>query len=371
MFSLLLAATSSQAQPVILEHRIPSTTEVGTSFSMLGGVDAWSDATQIGPGGGPTGEAAASAAARYSFQHTRVSASWSGVAQGWLSGFGIDGQTVRLGLHNEKGPGVILTGQASAVQSWREIGSGPSLELGGIAHIGVLLSERRGLGVREWGPQIQALVSVPVHPRVRVLLTARQHTYVGDTLPDLANVSAGVHWNPALTWSLDLGASTLATWGGVTSSHAGLPATGATVSRAYNSLRWWINKGVAIQLDAGVEAGGGTTTYTRMYTMTGLQVSMGRVDAPPIVLPEGDILLRFDTENATEVQVAGTFNNWEPMAMTRVAERWELQLDLAPGVHEYVYLVDGTPVVPPEATTTRTDDFGGRNGVLVVSRSTL
>jgi hypothetical protein len=43
-----------------------------------------------------------------------------------------------------------------------------------------------------------------------------------------------------------------------------------------------------------------------------------------------------------------------------------VEIDVDPGVHEYVYLVDGVPVVPPEASETRMDEFGVVNGVLYV-----
>ncbi len=372
VFALLLVAASAQAQPVILEHRIPVTTEVGTSISMLGGADAWQDAAQTNfQGGGASGQAAASAAMRYGFRRTRLSASWSGLAQGWMQGFGVDGQLMRVGLHNDRGPGLVLSGRASAVQYWWELGAGPSLELGSVARVNVVVSERRGVGVREWGPMTQALVSIPVHPRVRIVASARQYTFVGPTLPNLIGAGAGVRWNPALDLTLDLGTSAMATWDGVQTSHAGLPAAGATVMRGYGTFQWWIDESVALRADVGLEAGAGTTPYTRMYAMSGLHVSVGRVDAPPAVIPEGEVLLRFDVDNAVNVSVAGTFTDWQPMAMTRVDDRWELQLDLPPGVHEYVYLVDGAPIVPPEAATTRPDDFGGLNGVLVVSGGAL
>ena len=49
-------------------------------------------------------------------------------------------------------------------------------------------------------------------------------------------------------------------------------------------------------------------------------------------------------EGATQVSLAGTFNDWNPEAtpMTQdSAGYWTAALEVAPGSHEYRYIVDG------------------------------
>ncbi len=45
---------------------------------------------------------------------------------------------------------------------------------------------------------------------------------------------------------------------------------------------------------------------------------------------------------------------------------WRVELTLPAGIYEYIYLIDGQPLTPPEATRRQDDGFGGENGVLVV-----
>ena len=75
--------------------------------------------------------------------------------------------------------------------------------------------------------------------------------------------------------------------------------------------------------------------------------------------------------DGNEVSVAGSFTDWEPVPMARSEGVWEVAMTLEPGVHEYVYIVDGTQVVPPEAPSRRDDGFGGWNGVVVVGAPAL
>ena len=43
-----------------------------------------------------------------------------------------------------------------------------------------------------------------------------------------------------------------------------------------------------------------------------------------------------------------------------------MTLKISPGRYQYLYLVDGKPLVPPESVITVDDGFGGRNGLLEV-----
>jgi 1,4-alpha-glucan branching enzyme len=56
--------------------------------------------------------------------------------------------------------------------------------------------------------------------------------------------------------------------------------------------------------------------------------------------------------HAAKVSLVGDFNDWRPSAhpMQRQADgSWLLQVLLGPGRHYYQFLVDGKPVLDPEA----------------------
>jgi 1,4-alpha-glucan branching enzyme len=62
------------------------------------------------------------------------------------------------------------------------------------------------------------------------------------------------------------------------------------------------------------------------------------------------------------VSIAGTFNNWEPQAMTKGPDgRWRITLRLAPGTYEYKFLVDtewrDDPNNPPRRTANEQGAF--------------
>lgn len=60
-----------------------------------------------------------------------------------------------------------------------------------------------------------------------------------------------------------------------------------------------------------------------------------------------------DAPAARSVSVIGDFNDWQPAAtpMQRMPDgRWMVSLDLAHGYHQYLFLVDGRPMLDPNAT---------------------
>jgi 1,4-alpha-glucan branching enzyme len=57
--------------------------------------------------------------------------------------------------------------------------------------------------------------------------------------------------------------------------------------------------------------------------------------------------------NAKTVHLAGDFNRWDPKSFPmerRVDGWWFLQVPLTHGHHQYHFLVDGEPVLDPQAT---------------------
>jgi 1,4-alpha-glucan branching enzyme len=82
------------------------------------------------------------------------------------------------------------------------------------------------------------------------------------------------------------------------------------------------------------------------------------------------ISLQLVNPTAQKVCVAGSFNGWKPEAMplTRAGNgQWVGDVNVKPGRHEYLFVVDGQWLPDPKATETVPNPFGGRNSVLVVS----
>ena len=79
------------------------------------------------------------------------------------------------------------------------------------------------------------------------------------------------------------------------------------------------------------------------------------------------VRVEFAHETATQVCIAGTFNDWRPgvSEMIPVGDgRWLKDLVLTPGVYEYRLLVDGVWMPDPQAIETAPNPFGGVNSVL-------
>ncbi len=79
------------------------------------------------------------------------------------------------------------------------------------------------------------------------------------------------------------------------------------------------------------------------------------------------VRLCLDAPQARLVTLSGSFNGWsaEPL-VEEGGGRWCATVTLYPGVHTYVYAVDGVIVTPTDAQLVREDAFGVREGVLVV-----
>jgi hypothetical protein len=73
---------------------------------------------------------------------------------------------------------------------------------------------------------------------------------------------------------------------------------------------------------------------------------------------------------AKSVSVAGSFNEWKPEKTPLVSlgnGRWKGDLNVKPGRHEYLFVVDGQWVPDPNAKESVANPFGGTNSVLIVS----
>ena len=74
---------------------------------------------------------------------------------------------------------------------------------------------------------------------------------------------------------------------------------------------------------------------------------------------------------ATSVAVAGDFSEWEPAFTLEDVDGdgvWTGRVPIRPGVHSYMFLIDGTEwLTDPRADRYQDDGFGNRNAVLAVA----
>lgn len=85
--------------------------------------------------------------------------------------------------------------------------------------------------------------------------------------------------------------------------------------------------------------------------------------------PDGKVWFRIRAIDAEQVTVVGSFNAWDSGAtpLRPLGDGWwEARVELAPGLYEYAYVIDGVWTTPPEAKITVPDGFGGHNGILEV-----
>ena len=83
------------------------------------------------------------------------------------------------------------------------------------------------------------------------------------------------------------------------------------------------------------------------------------------------VIFYYTGKDAQSVAVMGSFNRWNPEGheLSRHPDtgKWSLAVNLPPGKHDYVFVVNGDKVYQdPAADLVVEDDFGQRNSVLFV-----
>jgi Glycogen recognition site of AMP-activated protein kinase len=80
------------------------------------------------------------------------------------------------------------------------------------------------------------------------------------------------------------------------------------------------------------------------------------------------VQFRLQTSDATDVRLAGSFTHWQPQYQLHETAPglWTVTLPLAPGVHDYAFIIDGHRWVTDPYAAAVQDGFGGSN-----SRMTL
>jgi hypothetical protein len=72
---------------------------------------------------------------------------------------------------------------------------------------------------------------------------------------------------------------------------------------------------------------------------------------------------------AQNVQIAGSFTNWNsiPMKMVGPSGYWEIELNVTRGEHKYVFIIgDDKKIADPTILLKERDDFGSENSILLV-----
>ena len=87
-----------------------------------------------------------------------------------------------------------------------------------------------------------------------------------------------------------------------------------------------------------------------------------RVEAgsPPVVR------FRLDAADASVVELTGDLTDWQPVAMQRSGDGWELRLAVEPGLYRFGFLVDGEWYLPEDADRRTTDEWGNEQATLLV-----
>ncbi len=102
-------------------------------------------------------------------------------------------------------------------------------------------------------------------------------------------------------------------------------------------------------------------SYLRQAPSAGPQLAEGPAD------PHVFVQFRLDAE-ASRVQLAGSFTNWEPRYDLRQSAPgiWTIMVPLTQGVHDYAFVVDGQQWVPDPYAPHIGDGFGGTNSRLAL-----
>jgi hypothetical protein len=66
------------------------------------------------------------------------------------------------------------------------------------------------------------------------------------------------------------------------------------------------------------------------------------------------------------IEIAASFTGWEPIALVRRGDGWELDRAIPSGAHRVLVRVDGGPWLVPANLPTAADDFGGSVGIITI-----
>lgn len=162
---------------------------------------------------------------------------------------------------------------------------------------------------------------------------------------------------------------------------SGRRATSVWQTATYVSAAWVVSPRVSIALASGRQLADPVHgTPDVQLILAALRIAMlpphyapsmkERAVARARLLPQSEgtmLIVRVAAaDSVSRVEIAGTFSDWQPLPLTRVGNRWEAQILLAPGRHRVAVRVNDGPWRAPTPLARVRDDFGGEAGLVIV-----
>jgi hypothetical protein len=141
-------------------------------------------------------------------------------------------------------------------------------------------------------------------------------------------------------------------------------------ARAWHAWEWIVTPRTFRLSPATVALAAAAVLALVVLTRPGGPADPGATVVTVPVVEQAAVRFVFVAPQAARVAVTGGFANWDPDGIPMRSEgdgRWVAEVRLPPGVHQYVFVVDGTEWRPdPNATSQVDDGFGQQNSVLLV-----
>lgn len=113
---------------------------------------------------------------------------------------------------------------------------------------------------------------------------------------------------------------------------------------------------------------GGRVTTVKAQPVAKRKTTRTRSASKPLDTSANEARFELTIQEAQEVSVAGTFNNWTPQPLEKITDSvWATHFPLKPGRYEYRFVVDGTWQEDPNSTEYAPNPFGGRNSILTIA----
>ena len=138
---------------------------------------------------------------------------------------------------------------------------------------------------------------------------------------------------------------------------------------------WRLARGVSLEAAVGTYPEDVTGFLSGLFVNAGLRLGR-QTPVIPTPLPSpirveavspGEVRVTFTVHNASTVALAGEWNQWTPIPLSRVSgDQWQVALPLGAGVYHFSLVVDEHWIVP-DGVAKLPDDFGGEVGLLVIN----
>ena len=150
---------------------------------------------------------------------------------------------------------------------------------------------------------------------------------------------------------------------------------GRPASPVSRIIDWWVNpRPIRVRPLIPLAAAAGIAAFF-LFPLSPVEDAAVEdpIGATTTMVGEQPVYVQFQLEapNATTVAVAGDFSGWEPevdLADPDGDGIWSGRLLMQPGLHKYMFVVNGTDWMPdPLAEQYVEDGFGNRNSVLAIT----